>query len=96
MGARVKMLAMAVAEIMQGETAYHGTLRGPNLLDWCPADLAHPVRLIEDHDLLEVGARQRFFPALWEVRSAMTDAWGSSYGRVRESIAHAADKANGD
>jgi len=41
-GARVKMLAMAVAEFMQGETAYHGTLRGPNLLNWCPADLAHP------------------------------------------------------
>ena len=37
-------------------------------------------------ELLDSGARHRFFPALWEVRSAMTDAWGSSYGRVRDSI----------
>jgi tryptophan 2,3-dioxygenase len=34
-------------------------------------------------DLLQTGARHRFFPKLWEIRSAMTDAWGSAYGRVR-------------
>lgn len=38
-------------------------------------------------DLLQEGAQHRFFPALWEVRSAMTDAWGASYGRVRDSLA---------
>lgn len=38
-------------------------------------------------DLLESGMRQRFFPKLWEIRSQMTDAWGNTYGRVRESIA---------
>ena len=38
-------------------------------------------------DLLNAGARHRFFPALWDVRSTMTDSWGNSYGRVRDSIA---------
>src|ERR1700733_5089277 len=38
-------------------------------------------------DLLEIGAKQRFFPQLWEIRGHMTDAWGAVYGRVRESIA---------
>ncbi len=38
-------------------------------------------------DLLQAGTRHRFFPALWEVRVEMTDAWGGSYGRVRDSIA---------
>jgi tryptophan 2,3-dioxygenase len=38
-------------------------------------------------DLLEIGAKQRFFPQLWEIRGHMTDAWGSVYGRVRDSIA---------
>ncbi|MFO7277117.1 MAG: tryptophan 2,3-dioxygenase family protein [Pseudomonadota bacterium] len=37
-------------------------------------------------ELLERGARHRFFPQLWEVRSKMTDAWGSTYGRVRERL----------
>jgi tryptophan 2,3-dioxygenase len=37
-------------------------------------------------ELLQTGVRHRFFPELWEVRSAMTDAWGQSYGRVRESL----------
>jgi tryptophan 2,3-dioxygenase len=37
-------------------------------------------------ELLEKGVRQRFFPPLWEIRSRMTDAWGDTYGRVRESI----------
>ena len=40
-------------------------------------------------DLLQAGARHRFFPALWDVRGAMTDAWGHEYGRVRDSIAEA-------
>ena len=37
-------------------------------------------------DLLQTGAKHRFFPQLWEVRSKMTDAWGGTYGRVRDSI----------
>jgi len=37
-------------------------------------------------DLLQTGAKQRFFPALWDIRAAMTDRWGDSYGRVRDSI----------
>jgi tryptophan 2,3-dioxygenase len=37
-------------------------------------------------ELLESGVRHRFFPELWTVRSEMTDAWGASYGRVRESL----------
>ncbi len=27
------------------------------------------------------GAKHRFFPQLWEIRSKMTDAWGDTYGR---------------
>jgi len=42
-------------------------------------------------DLLQTGARHRFFPALWDVRADMTDAWGGTYGRVRESIRAATD-----
>lgn len=37
-------------------------------------------------DLLQAGARHRFFPELWDVRCDMTDAWGASYGVVREAI----------
>jgi tryptophan 2,3-dioxygenase len=37
-------------------------------------------------DLLQTGAKHRFFPPLWEVRAKMTDAWGGTYGKVRESI----------
>ena len=37
-------------------------------------------------DLLQTGAKHRFFPQLWEVRGKMTDAWGGTYGKVRESI----------
>ena len=37
-------------------------------------------------DLLQAGAKHRFFPALWDIRAAMTDRWGGNYGRVRESI----------
>ncbi|NIZ10861.1 tryptophan 2,3-dioxygenase family protein [Pseudooceanicola sp. HF7] len=36
--------------------------------------------------LLEAGAKHRFFPELWDVRCDMTDAWGSSYGVVRDAI----------
>ena len=41
-------------------------------------------------DLLQAGARHRFFPDLWDVRVAMTDAWGGEYGRKRESLGEAA------
>jgi tryptophan 2,3-dioxygenase len=37
-------------------------------------------------DLLQTGARHRSFPLLWDIRAAMTDRWGGSYGRVRDSI----------
>jgi tryptophan 2,3-dioxygenase len=37
-------------------------------------------------DLLQTGAKHRFFPQLWEIRSKMTDKWGGTYGRVRDSI----------
>nr|WP_136252339.1 tryptophan 2,3-dioxygenase family protein [Ningiella ruwaisensis] len=37
-------------------------------------------------DLLQSGASKRFFPALWEIRSKMTNRWGSEYGKVRPSI----------
>lgn len=37
-------------------------------------------------DILQTGAAHRFFPELWDVRVAMTDAWGGEYGRVRDSL----------
>jgi tryptophan 2,3-dioxygenase len=37
-------------------------------------------------DLLQAGARHRFFPELWDIRAEMTDRWGSEYGVVRTSI----------
>ena len=37
-------------------------------------------------ELLNEGMRTKFFPELWEIRSQMTDQWGSHYGVVRESI----------
>lgn len=37
-------------------------------------------------ELLENGAKHRFFPELWDIRSRMTDTWGGEYGQVRESI----------
>ena len=46
-------------------------------------------------DLLQEGAKHRFFPDLWEVRSAMTDAWGASYGTVRESLSEGPKAAEG-
>ncbi|ATE64567.1 tryptophan 2,3-dioxygenase family protein [Rhizorhabdus dicambivorans] len=39
-------------------------------------------------DLLQAGAKHRFFPELWDVRVAMTDDWGDHHGRVRDSISH--------
>ncbi len=37
-------------------------------------------------ELLNEGLRTKFFPELWEIRSHMTDTWGSQYGVVRDSI----------
>lgn len=37
-------------------------------------------------ELLNAGARHRFFPELWNVRGEMTDAWGASYGTRRASL----------
>lgn len=37
-------------------------------------------------DLLNAGARHRFFPELWSVRGEMTDDWGSEYGEKRDSL----------
>ncbi|RWF17128.1 MAG: tryptophan 2,3-dioxygenase, partial [Mesorhizobium sp.] len=35
-------------------------------------------------EILEGGARHRFFPELWDIRCDMTDRWGAAYGTVRE------------
>ena len=37
-------------------------------------------------ELLEQGVRQTFFPELWKVRGAMTDAWGAAYGVKRAPL----------
>jgi tryptophan 2,3-dioxygenase len=37
-------------------------------------------------ELLQTGVKHRFFPQLWDIRSQMTDAWGGTYGRIRDSI----------
>ncbi|MBV9219645.1 MAG: tryptophan 2,3-dioxygenase [Methylobacteriaceae bacterium] len=37
-------------------------------------------------DLLQTGARHRFYPQLWDIRSKMTDAWGNAYGHVRDPL----------
>ena len=39
-------------------------------------------------ELLDAGARHRFFPELWAVRAAMADRWGAEYGVKRPSIRH--------
>ncbi|MBW8297449.1 hypothetical protein [Sphingopyxis sp.] len=39
-------------------------------------------------DLLNAGARHRFFPELWTIRAQMTDRWGAEYGVKRDSIRH--------
>jgi tryptophan 2,3-dioxygenase len=42
-------------------------------------------------ELLQSGAKHRFFPELWEIRWRMTDAWGATYGRTRDSLAEASE-----
>ncbi len=37
-------------------------------------------------ELLEKGAKARFYPALWAIRSTMTNQWGGTYGEIRDSI----------
>ncbi|MGO4436241.1 tryptophan 2,3-dioxygenase family protein [Rhizobium sp. RAF56] len=37
-------------------------------------------------DLLQAGARHRFFPELWDIRCDMTDRWGAEYGVVRDTL----------
>ena len=37
-------------------------------------------------EALEQGVKHRFFPALWDVRSKMTDDWGGEYGVKRDSL----------
>jgi tryptophan 2,3-dioxygenase len=37
-------------------------------------------------EILEEGMRHKFFPELWEIRSAMTDRWGAEYGVKRDSL----------
>jgi tryptophan 2,3-dioxygenase len=37
-------------------------------------------------DRLKEGAYATFFPELWEIRSHMTDTWGSQYGVFRDSL----------
>ena len=45
-------------------------------------------------DLLNQAARHRFFPELWDIRWQMTDRWGATYGRKRDSLAASADAAD--
>lgn len=40
-------------------------------------------------ELLNAGARHRFFPELWDIRAEMTDRWGAEYGLKRDSISGA-------
>lgn len=37
-------------------------------------------------ELLKEGLATKFFPELWEIRSHMTNIWGGSYGKVRDSL----------
>ena len=37
-------------------------------------------------DILHKGLSHQFYPALWKIRSDMTDTWGGEYGQVRDSI----------
>jgi tryptophan 2,3-dioxygenase len=37
-------------------------------------------------ELLKKRVENRLFPALWEIRSSMTEEWGQTYGLVRDSI----------
>lgn len=45
-------------------------------------------------ELLNAGTRHRFFPELWDVRWQMTDAWGGTYGKKRDSISGKSDPAH--
>ena len=42
-------------------------------------------------EILNEGIRQKFFPALWQVRADMTDFWGGSYGTKRDKLDANAD-----
>jgi len=37
-------------------------------------------------EMLNNHTKRKFFPALWEVRTQMTDEWGAQYGVIREAI----------
>ncbi|WP_257288376.1 tryptophan 2,3-dioxygenase family protein [Endozoicomonas sp. SESOKO2] len=37
-------------------------------------------------ELLQKGIQHRFFPELWDIRGAMTDAWGGEYGVKRDNL----------
>jgi len=37
-------------------------------------------------EILNEGLRQKFFPALWQVRAEMTDRWGGTYGQKRDKL----------
>lgn len=37
-------------------------------------------------EILNEGIKQKFFPALWQVRAEMTDRWGGTYGRKRDKL----------
>ncbi|WJG09627.1 tryptophan 2,3-dioxygenase family protein [Aliiglaciecola sp. LCG003] len=37
-------------------------------------------------EMLKSGAKHQFFPELWQIRNQMTDTWGQSYGKVRDSL----------
>src|SRR5882762_3914457 len=37
-------------------------------------------------EILEEGMRHKFFPELWEIRSHMTDKWGTEYGVKRDPL----------
>ena len=42
-------------------------------------------------EILNEGVKQKFFPALWQVRAEMTDRWGAAYGRKRAKLDPAKD-----
>lgn len=44
-------------------------------------------------ELLNAGTRARFFPDLWDVRWQMTDDWGGTYGKKRDSIADGSEES---
>ncbi|MDC0602240.1 tryptophan 2,3-dioxygenase family protein [Aliiglaciecola sp.] len=45
-------------------------------------------------EMLRSGARHQFFPELWDIRNQMTDAWGQSYGKVRDSLLNQSEGTN--